>query len=265
MDIMRANTSQFVLTGFAGIDKHTGGLQKGKLALLASAPAVGKTSFALNIVCQSCFKAGNPTLLVSLELPVKTIVARLLEMKICPESISGNAWKPYVQGVLSLTDKPFYITDKTGQRVSDIYAAADTANGVEKSKLDLIVIDYLQLLRGTDNFRRRAEEMAEIMDELSRLAQDLNAAVLVLAQIPRGQRIETRGKDVKFDLGDVPKDSLEKFDFIGILDRPIALADLCGADLPKDVLTHFWVTGRSRDWKRIAFNFDLSRLLFTEI
>jgi replicative DNA helicase len=183
-----------VPTGYTELDNMLAGLQKSDLVILAARPAVGKTSFALDIVRHIGVKRKVPVGLFSLEMSKEQLVDRLL----CSEA-NVDLWKMrtgrlsdrpedddfprigHAMGVLS--EAPIFIDDAPNNNIMQIRTKARRLQ--MEHGLGLIVIDYLQLMESRGNMESRVQEVAEITRGLKGIARELNIPVLALSQLSR--------------------------------------------------------------------------------
>ena len=177
-------------TGYSRIDTMTAGLQKSDLIILAGRPSMGKTAFALNIARNVAVDAKIPVAVFSLEMSKEQLSMRLLtsEARIDSSRVRGGFLTPedwerltYCAGVLS--EAPIYIDDSSNISAMEIRAKARRLK-MEKD-LGLIIIDYLQLMKGSASLDRRDLEIAEISRSLKGLAKELDVPVIALSQLNR--------------------------------------------------------------------------------
>lgn len=194
-----------ILTGFAGLDELLGGLQRSDLVILAARPAVGKTGLALNIARNAAIEQKACVALFSLEMSRDTIVQRLLssEARVDSKDVRLGRFTEREErrimdasGVLS--EAPIYIDDSPQQRAVDIGSKARRLH--RERNIDLIVIDYLQLMRGDGKNEPRVQEIGNITRSLKGLARELNVPVLTVSQLSRA--VEWRASHIPqlFDL-----------------------------------------------------------------
>jgi replicative DNA helicase len=179
-----------ILTGFIGLDDLLGGLQKSDLIILAARPAVGKTSLALNVARNAAIEQKACVALFSLEMSRDTIVQRLLssEAKVDSKDVRlGHFTEREERRIMDasgvLSEAPIYIDDAPQQRVMDIGSKAKRLH--RERGIDLIVIDYLQLIQGDGKNVPRVQEMSNITRSLKGLARELNVPVLAVSQLSR--------------------------------------------------------------------------------
>lgn len=178
-------------TGFKDLDKITTGLHSDELVILAARPAVGKTAFALNIVQNVATKSNATAAVFSLEMSAEQLVNRM----ICSEGsidanhlrtgqLDQNEWKNLIVAMGSLSKTSIYIDDTPGIKMSEIRAKCRRL-AKETGKLDIIIIDYLQLIEGTGQ-ENRQQEVSAISRQLKKLAKELHVPVIALSQLSRG-------------------------------------------------------------------------------
>ncbi len=187
-----------VPTGLRTLDLKTGGLQTSDLILLAGRPGLGKTSLALNLVEHAAVKLGKTCAVFSMEMSELQVVQRLISMT---AEIDGNRMR---RGRLSLEElqaisqasarlqqAPIFIEESSRLNVTDILAKSRRLQA--ERGLDLVVIDYLQLIEGADDAENRVREVAQISGSLKAIARELQVPVIALSQLSR--QIETRGTE----------------------------------------------------------------------
>lgn len=176
-------------TGFAQVDTMTSGMQKGDLIILAARPSMGKTALALNIGLSSALE-GFSVAVFSLEMPAEQLVVRLLsnesaiaQHKIRNATISSDEWVNLTSVAAKLAELKLFIDDTAGLSIADIRSKARRIKA--EHHIDLLVIDYLQLLRATSWHENRHQEVAEISRSLKALAKELSIPILALSQLSR--------------------------------------------------------------------------------
>lgn len=184
-----------IMTGMGPLDKMTGGLYGSKLMVIGARPSVGKSIFAMTI-CMNAAKQGKRVLYITMEMKVNELMERefasasLVNLsEITSGDISDEGWLKLAESLQVLSDKQiFYCTD--GYNVEDIRKAAFMM--YENGGIDLICVDYLQLLEGSKKRSNRQEEVSDISRGLKRLAQELNIPIIALSQLNRGNAKEKR-------------------------------------------------------------------------
>lgn len=178
-----------VPTGFRDLDFRTTGLQPSDLVLIAARPAMGKTSFALNIATNAAVRYNVPVAIFSLEMSKEQLANRILSSealissdKLRTADINTDDMASLASSINLLSKAPIYIDDTAGITVSEIKAKCRRLK--LKNKLGLIVIDYLQLIQGTSR-EGRVQEVSENSRLLKILAKELDVPVITLSQLSR--------------------------------------------------------------------------------
>ncbi len=193
-DILDGKVEVGIPTGFSEVDLFTGGLKKGEMFVLAARPSIGKTSLALNIIRNLALSTRTPrprrVAFFSLEMTAEQITRRLLCTEAgLSESVFWN--KSFNKSDISrltnaadiLTNSTIFIDPTGGLTISELRAKARMMKF--RNHIDLVVIDYLQLMRADRANDSRQQEVAEISSGIKQLAKDLKIPVLVLAQLNR--------------------------------------------------------------------------------
>ena len=196
-----------VPTGFKLLDLKTTGLQPSDLVLVAARPAMGKTSFALNIATNAAVRSGVPVAIFSLEMSKEQLTNRI----VCSEALISNEKmktadieaediKMIASTVNSLYHAPIYIDDTAGITVTEIKSKCRRLK--LKGQLGLVVIDYLQLLQGNSREGSRQQEVSDNSRLLKIMAKDLNVPVICLSQLSRAPEQRPDHRPVLSDLRD---------------------------------------------------------------
>ena len=183
-------------TGFLDLDQKTAGFQPADLAIIAARPSMGKTAFVLNIAQYVATQTETPVGIFSLEMSKEQLVMRML----CSDARVDNAkvrtgylgerdFPRLAMAAGRLAEAPIYIDDTPGQNVLEVRAKARRLK--HETNLGLIIVDYLQLMRGLASEENRTQELAEISRSLKALAKELNIPVVALSQLNR--QVELRG------------------------------------------------------------------------
>jgi replicative DNA helicase len=185
-------------THFIDLDKLIHGLSPSNLMILAARPAMGKTALALNIAENICFKNELPVGIFSLEMTAEQLLHRIVcsqaeveSDKIKTGALSGSEFQRIVAAVNSMHHQTLIIDDQPGLKITDLRARARRMR--EAHGIELLVIDYLQLISGsgyTKNVENRQMEISEISRMLKNLARELNIPILCLSQLSR--KVEER-------------------------------------------------------------------------
>ena len=194
-----------VPTGFTDLDMKTAGLQNSDLILIAARPGMGKTAMALNIAQYAAVQKHVPVALFNLEMSKDQLVNRMLCSEVMVDShkmrtgkLDDEDWKKIAKALGPLSEAPIYIDDTPGLTVMDIRAKCRRLK-LEK-KLGLVVIDYLQLMRGRGKTENRQQEVSEISRSLKILAKELNVPVVTMSQLSRGPESRTDHRPMLSDL-----------------------------------------------------------------
>lgn len=181
-----------IRTGYYDFDNMTRGLQKKQVIIVAGRPGCGKSAFALNVALNAAIKNKNSIAFFSLEMGVEEIAKRMFG---CVGKIDGdvlktgklknNDWKKWNEAMSELSDTKFFIDDSGGLTVSEIRRKCRKLKNSDTG-LDLIVIDYLQLLSSSSKYAgQRVQEVSEISRDIKKLAMELDVPVIALAQLSR--------------------------------------------------------------------------------
>lgn len=179
-----------IATGYPDLDKLTAGFQNSDLIIVAARPAVGKTAFCLNIAQNVAIKYKIPVAIFSLEMSKDQLAQRMLcseaevdAQKLKTASLSDTGWKKLTRALGRLSEAPIYIDDSASMTSTEIRAKARRLK-IERG-LGLVIIDYLQLMRGRSRVENRVQEISEIARSLKTLARELDIPVIALSQLSR--------------------------------------------------------------------------------
>ena len=180
-----------VPSGFIELDYRTAGFHGSDLVLIAARPAMGKTAFALNIATYAAVKANIPVAVFSLEMSKEQLVNRILcseamvdSNKVRTGKLEEDDWTKLAEAIGPLSEAEMYIDDTPGINIMEIRAKCRKLK-LEKN-IGLVVIDYLQLIQGTNKRGgSREQEISEISRSLKILAKELNIPVIALSQLSR--------------------------------------------------------------------------------
>ena len=180
-----------VPTGFMDFDHMTSGLQPGNFVIIAARPSMGKTTLVLNMAQNIAIDQERPVAIFSLEMPAQDIVMRMLSAesridfgRLRTGNFSEDYWRPLTEAASRLSDAPILINDNRGLTVQSLRAEGRRLKG-EHGDLSLIIVDYLQLLRGTGRYNQREQEISEISRSLKVLAWELNVPIIACSQLSR--------------------------------------------------------------------------------
>lgn len=194
-----------VPTGYNELDKMTAGLQPSDLIILAARPSMGKTSFAMNIAQHAAIVEGTGVAVFSLEMSKEQLVMRLLSsvgridsQRIRTGKLHDDDWPKLSRAVGMLTEAPIFIDDTPAISVLDMRAKVRRL--AAQHDIGLIVVDYLQLMRGRNSTENRTQEISEISRSLKALAKEHNVPVIALSQLNRGLESRTDKRPMMSDL-----------------------------------------------------------------
>ncbi|MGL5540958.1 MAG: replicative DNA helicase [Erysipelotrichaceae bacterium] len=179
-------------TGFRDLDRTTNGFQRGDLIILAARPSMGKTAFALNLALGASQENPDSVAIFSLEMPAEALMKRMLSAKSQVESsklrtgfLKDDEFNQLNEAANQMMQSKIFIDDSASIKVSEIFSKCRKLKA--EHGLDLILIDYLQLISGSgkgggDN---RQQEVSEISRNLKALARELEVPVIALSQLSR--------------------------------------------------------------------------------
>jgi replicative DNA helicase len=179
-----------VPSGFKDLDRKTAGFQNADLIIVAGRPSMGKTALCLNIAQHAAINAKIPTAIFSLEMSKEQLAIRML----CSEARVDSArlrsgflgesdWPKLTMAAGALSDAPIFIDDSAAISVLELRAKARRLKA--DRGLGLVIVDYLQLMRGRSGAERREQEISEISRSLKALAKELNIPVVAISQLSR--------------------------------------------------------------------------------
>ncbi len=197
-----------VTTGFKDLDAKTSGLQRSDLIILAARPAMGKTAFALSLALNAAIKGGASVMVFSMEMAKEQLGQRLLSMeskvemqKLKTGRLERRDWDDVNVALEVLSGAEIFIDDTAGISIMEMKSKCRRLKA--EKKLDLIIIDYLQLMnpegRSLDS---RTQEISVISRNLKLLARELNCPVIVLSQLSRNPEQRTDHRPMLSDLRD---------------------------------------------------------------
>lgn len=210
-------------TGFKDLDKLTAGLQPSDLIIIAGRPSMGKTSFVLNIAEHVAMKEKESVAIFSLEMAREQLASRLLcsiaridSSRLRSGFIDEVEWMRLTDAAGHLSDSKIFIDDMAQATVFEMRAKA---RRLKASKgLGLVIVDYLQLMKGAGKIESREREISEISRALKAMAKELNVPVIALSQLNRGVESRTDKRPMMSDLresGAIEQDA----DIIGFIYR----------------------------------------------
>ncbi|HEX4955566.1 MAG TPA: replicative DNA helicase [Thermoanaerobaculia bacterium] len=195
-----------VPSGFIDLDRMTHGLNRGNLIIVAGRPGMGKTSFAINVAQYVAVHENHPVGIFSLEMSQQELALRI----VCSEAdvpfaklraghLSQREWTQVIQTTQSMHGAPLYIDDSANPSLLEV---ASKARRLKAEKgLQLLIVDYLQLMQAGGRFENRNLEIGAISRGLKQLAKELELPVIALSQLSRNP--ERRGSDHRPQLSDL--------------------------------------------------------------
>lgn len=195
-----------VPTGFSRLDELTSGLQPADLIIVAGRPSMGKTSFALNVAANAArAEPSIPVAVFSLEMAKEQLVQRMLCTEARVDShrlrtgkLGPRDWPELTKAAGRLSEMPIYIDDTPAITTLEIRAKARRLKA--EGQLGLIIVDYLQLIRGRARIESRQQEISEISRSLKALAKEVNVPVMALSQLSRAVESRTPPRPQLSDL-----------------------------------------------------------------
>ncbi|MDY4079659.1 MAG: replicative DNA helicase [Clostridium sp.] len=185
-------------SGFIDLDAKTSGFQKGDMVLIAARPSMGKTTFALNIAEHAALREGKSVVVFSLEMSKEQLAYKLLcseanvdMLKLRTGALEDKDWENIARATGPLSKAKIYIDDTAGVTVMEMRSKCRRLK--LEYGIDLIVIDYLQLMSGSSN-ESRQQEVSEISRSIKALAKEMECPVIALSQLSRApeQRADHR-------------------------------------------------------------------------
>ncbi len=179
-------------TGFHELDTKTAGLQKGNLIILAARPAMGKTSFALSLCHNAATKKNAKIMFVSLEMAETELGAKLLSIeskvdlgKLKVGNLNEDDWKKIYVAVDRLASAGIYIDTTPGADIAGIRSRARRLKADKDKGLDLLVVDYLQLMSIDSRSSSLREDVTQLSRQFKQLARELDIPIILLSQLSR--------------------------------------------------------------------------------
>lgn len=215
-------------TGFKHLDRITNGLQRSDLIVIAARPGMGKTSLSMNIVENVCLNRGGIAAVFSLEMPRSQLVQRLLcahaevsMEKALSGKLTQKEWKNLMIASDKLQKSKLFIDDSSRVTPAEILSKCRRL-AASQGALDLVMIDYIQLMGGTaggrnggSSFENRQQEVAGITRDLKIMAKELDVPVIALSQLRRIQTKEPQLSDLR-ESGAIEQDA----DIVMFINRP---------------------------------------------
>ena len=194
-----------VTTGFRDLDEKTSGLQKSDLIILAARPAMGKTAFALTLALNASLKGSASVLVFSMEMAKEQLGQRLLAMesrvdmqKLKKGKLDRRDWDDINDALDRLSKANIHIDDTAGISIMEMKSKCRRLKA--EAGLDLVIIDYLQLMNPEGRADSRTQEISVISRNLKLLARELDCPVIVLSQLSRAPEQRTDHRPMLSDL-----------------------------------------------------------------
>ncbi len=215
-------------SGFKALDKITSGWQKSDLIIIAARPAMGKTAFVLSMAKNIAVNYHKPVAMFSLEMSNVQLVNRLI-MNVCEiegdkiknGKLSNAEWSQLEHKINELLGAPIYVDDTPSLSVFELRSKARKL--VKEHKIELIIIDYLQLMNASGmNFGSREQEVSIISRNLKALAKELDIPIIALSQLNRGVEARTGVDGKKPQLSDLRESGAieQDADMVCFIHRP---------------------------------------------
>jgi replicative DNA helicase len=192
-------------TGYRDLDDLTHGLQRGDLVVLAARPGMGKTAFVLNLACNTALRKDASVALFSLEMPGEQLVNRMMASearinleKLRSGQLAEDEWPKLTNVADQLSQSKLYIDDTPGITPGSIRAKCRRLK--RRGGLDLVIVDYLQLMSSGQKEQSREQEISRISRSLKGLAKSLSVPVIALSQLNRGVESRTDKRPMISDL-----------------------------------------------------------------
>lgn len=191
-----------ISTGLADLDNQLGGLRGGQLIIIAGRPAMGKTTLAMQIAHHAARNHG-PALVCSMEMPATELaarevarIARLSVTEMMRGKLTGEDWSALTHGIAMVNDLPMFVDEQGNLSITEVAAKTRTAR--RKHNIGLLVVDYLQLMRGEGD--NRNQEIERITRGLKAMAKELDIPIIALSQLSRKCEERTNKRPMLSDL-----------------------------------------------------------------
>ncbi|UCS92988.1 replicative DNA helicase [Echinicola marina] len=217
-----------VPSGFTALDRVTSGWQKSDLVIIAARPAMGKTAFVLSVLRNAAVDHNRPVAIFSLEMSAVQLVNRLISSeaeldseKIKKGNLADYEWEQLIHKTSKLSSAPLFVDDTPALSILELRAKCRRLKA--QSDIQMIVIDYLQLMSGDSKASasgNREQEISSISRALKKIAKELEVPVIALSQLSRA--VETRGGDKRPQLSDLRESGAieQDADIVMFLYRP---------------------------------------------
>ncbi|MGI8787544.1 MAG: replicative DNA helicase [Pyrinomonadaceae bacterium] len=193
-------------TGFRDLDEKTSGLQRTDLIIIAARPSMGKTALCLTLAQNAAILENAVVAVFSLEMSKEQLVMRMLSSEARVDAhrfrtgyLTRDEWGRLAQSIGTLSNARIFIDDTPGISILEMRAKARRL-AAEQKQLDLVVVDYLQLMSGGKRIESRQQEVSQISRELKGLAKELNVPIVALSQLSRAPEARNPPKPLMSDL-----------------------------------------------------------------
>jgi replicative DNA helicase len=197
-----------ISTGFTKLDEMTGGMHGGDLFILAARPSMGKTALALNVAQHVALKLKKLVAVFSLEMSKESLLTRMLCAAARVDSqrfragyLTQEERRKLNHALHELVEAPLYVDDTAALHLMDMHAKLRRLQMEHGKKVELVIVDYLQLMTGRGRFENRNQEVSALSRGMKLLAKELNVPMMVLSQLSRA--VETRQDDHRPQLSDL--------------------------------------------------------------
>ena len=194
-----------IATGFTSFDEKTSGLQKSDLIIVAGRPSMGKTSFAMNLAETAALNGGHSVAVFSMEMPGEQLALRMMSSlgridshRLRTGKLDDQDWPRLISSVNMLSKAKLFIDDTASLTPTDLRAR--TRRLKREHGLDLVIVDYLQLMQVSKSTENRATEISEISRSLKALAKELEVPIVALSQLNRSVEQRPDKRPVMSDL-----------------------------------------------------------------
>jgi replicative DNA helicase len=195
-----------IATGFRELDQMTSGLQRNDLIIVAARPSMGKTALCLNIAQNAATLEGAVVAIFSLEMSKEQLVMRMLSSEAKVDAhrfrngyLTRDEWGRLAEAIGTLSEAKIFIDDTPGISVLEMRAKVRRL-AAEQKQLDMILVDYMQLMSGSRRTESRQQEVSQISRELKGLAKEMNVPLIALSQLSRAPEARNPPKPMMSDL-----------------------------------------------------------------
>lgn len=207
--ILNGSVSNGISSGFADLDKLTGGFQPGSLNIIAARPSMGKTAFALNIAQRAALDSGVNVLMFSLEMSAEQLAGRLLSAEAMVNireleqtgNMKDDEWRALTNAAAKLSRSSIFIDDSSELSAMDLRSKCRRFFSKHRDEKAIVIVDYLQFMVDSRKFESRQVAVSDISRSLKSVAREFNVPVIALSQLSRD--VEKRGTDKRPILSDL--------------------------------------------------------------